>query len=209
MIKLLVIGDSFSGKTSLLNRFVNNHFEKTYVATVACDFQLKIIKIDNIEIRIQLWDLAGQDSRTQSINKLFCRGAKGAIVMADITNSDSLSNTIVWKDQISEQTELPGGENIPMVLVSNKVDLLEEMDEAKLDKTMHQAYLDNFAEENGFIGAFRTSAKTGKNVSQVFAAMVKEILKADLGAQPEEDDDSIPYQKSRKVKPSFMLKRQS
>ena len=102
MIKILVIGDSYSGKTSLLNRFVNNKFEKNYMATVACDFQLKIIKIDSTEIRIQLWDLAGQDSRTQSINKLFCRGAKGAIVMSDITNADSFNNTVIWKDQISE-----------------------------------------------------------------------------------------------------------
>ena len=86
MIKILVIGNSFSGKTSIVNRFVSNKFDTHYKATVACDFSMKILKIEENEIRLQLWDLVGQDCRVGGINKLFCRGASGALVVADISN---------------------------------------------------------------------------------------------------------------------------
>lgn len=86
MIKILVIGNSYSGKTSLVQRFVSNKFDTNYKATVACDFSLKILKIEDNEIRLQVWDLVGQDSRGVGINKIFCRGASGALVVSDITN---------------------------------------------------------------------------------------------------------------------------
>ena len=86
MIKILIIGNSFSGKTSVVNRFVQNRFDDYYKATIACDFSMKILKIEEAELRLQIWDLVGQDSRIGGINKLFCRGASGAAVIADITN---------------------------------------------------------------------------------------------------------------------------
>ena len=109
MIKILVIGDSFSGKTSLVNRFISNKFDPNYKATVACDFSLKILKIEGNEIRLQLWDLVGQDARGAAINKVFCRGASGAIVVADITNEDSLDSTLNWKDQVDMNVSLANG----------------------------------------------------------------------------------------------------
>ena len=67
-------------------QLVKNEFNPAYKATVACDFSMKILQLEDIEIRLQLWDLVGQDSRVGGINKLFCRGASGAMVLADITN---------------------------------------------------------------------------------------------------------------------------
>eukprot|EP00343_Euplotes_focardii_P005236 CAMPEP_0205815490 /NCGR_PEP_ID=MMETSP0205-20121125/21305_1 /ASSEMBLY_ACC=CAM_ASM_000278 /TAXON_ID=36767 /ORGANISM="Euplotes focardii, Strain TN1" /LENGTH=70 /DNA_ID=CAMNT_0053101943 /DNA_START=18 /DNA_END=227 /DNA_ORIENTATION=+ len=69
---------------------------------------------------------------------------------------------------------------------------------------MRQDYLDSYAEENGFTGAFRTSAKTGHNVTQVFAHLVRNILKADLSNQQKEEED-LPYHMKGGVKPSFKL----
>ena len=59
MIKILIIGNSYTGKTSVVNRFVQNKFDEHYKATVACDFSMKIIKIEDTELRLQLWDLVG------------------------------------------------------------------------------------------------------------------------------------------------------
>ena len=59
MIKILVIGNSFSGKTSIVNRFVKGEFNSVYKATIACEFSLKIINIEGHELRLQLWDLVG------------------------------------------------------------------------------------------------------------------------------------------------------
>ena len=128
MIKILIIGNSYTGKTSVVNRFVQNKFDDHYKATVACDFSMKIIKIEDTELRLQLWDLVGQDSRIGGINKLFCRGASGAVVVCDITNQETIENTGVWKEQVDNQVQLVNGGQIPMLLVANKYDLVESIE---------------------------------------------------------------------------------
>jgi small GTP-binding protein len=134
MLKILVIGNSYSGKTSIVNRFVQGKFDPNYKATVACDFSMKIIKMEETEFRLQLWDLVGQDSRVGGINKLFCRGALGALVVADISNRDSIESTIRWKEQVDMNATLKNGEPIPMILVVNKFDLVENVAEEDLEE---------------------------------------------------------------------------
>ena len=134
MLKILVIGNSYSGKTSIVNRFVQGKFDPNYKATVACDFSMKIIKMEETEFRLQLWDLVGQDSRVGGINKLFCRGALGALVVADISNRESIESTISWKEQVDMNTTLKNGEPIPMILVVNKFDLVENVAEEDLEE---------------------------------------------------------------------------
>ena len=138
MLKILVIGNSYSGKTSIVNRFVQNKFDPNYKATVACDFSMKIIKMEETELRLQLWDLVGQDSRVGGINKLFCRGALGALVVADISNRESIEATISWKEQVDTYAALKNGDPIPMVLVVNKFDLVENVPEEELEEQMTQ-----------------------------------------------------------------------
>jgi small GTP-binding protein len=134
MLKILVIGNSYSGKTSIVNRFVQGKFDPNYKATVACDFSMKIIKMEETEFRLQLWDLVGQDSRVGGINKLFCRGALGALVVADISNRESIESTIRWKEQVDMNATLKNGEPIPMILVVNKFDLVENVAEEDLEE---------------------------------------------------------------------------
>ena len=165
MLKILVIGNSYSGKTSIVNRFVQNKFDSNYKATVACNFSMKIIKLEETEFRLQLWDLVGQDSRVGGISKLFCRDALAALVVADIGNRESIESTIRWKEQVDMNTSLKNGEPIPMILVVNKFDLVENVAEEDLEEQMTQAFLDEFAENNGFIAAIRVSAKTGLNIN--------------------------------------------
>ena len=183
MIKILVIGNSYSGKTSIVNRFTQNKFDTNYKATIACDFSMKILKIEETELRLQLWDLVGQDSRVGgSVNKLFCRGALGALVVADITNRESIESTISWKEQVDQHVQLGNGELIPMVLVVNKFDLVEGVDEDDLEEQMTQEFLDNFAEQNGFSAALRVSAKTGHNITQCFSQLVRGIFVKEIQA---------------------------
>jgi GTPase SAR1 family protein len=90
-------------------------------------------------------------------------------------------SALQWKAQIDASVCLPDNSNIPMVLVANKFDLVEDFDNTdKLDKHMSMDYLNDFAKENGFVGAFRTSAKTGLNVTTMFSYLVRDILKHDL-----------------------------
>ncbi len=96
---------------------------------MACDFSMKILKIEETELRLQLWDLVGQDARVGGVNKLFCRGALGALVVADISNRESIEETISWKEQVDSNVALKNGEPIPMILVVNKYDLVESLSE--------------------------------------------------------------------------------
>ena len=96
MFKILVVGDVYSGKTALVEQFVHHRFDPTYRSTVACEFALKILTIDGHAIRLQLWDLAGQD-RLGGISKLFCRDAHAVIIVSDLTNKATLANTVTWK----------------------------------------------------------------------------------------------------------------
>ena len=132
MYKILVIGDSFSGKTSLVNQFVHSKFDAQYRATITCEFALKIIRFDDQDIRLQLWDVAGQD-RLGGISKLFCRDAIGAVVVADITRKETLDNAVIWKEQVDSHVQLADGKGIPMVLTLNKFDLVSEYEEGGRD----------------------------------------------------------------------------
>ena len=84
-IKLLMIGDSDVGKTSILTKYVNDQFSNTFITTIGIDFKIKYIKVNNKNIKLQLWDTAGQE-RFRSITISYFRGAQGAIVTYNVTD---------------------------------------------------------------------------------------------------------------------------
>ena len=84
-LKIIVIGNSGSGKTSFVNRWTKNIFSDTYKATIVSEFGFKIFEADGKLYRIQLWDLAGQDKNAM-VTKIFAKDSHGCIVMADATN---------------------------------------------------------------------------------------------------------------------------
>lgn len=92
MLKFIVVGNSNAGKTQLINRFVNDNFEEEYQSTIGCDFSIKILELEGNEIRLQLWDMQGQDRIIGGANKLFYKGTSGALVVADITDNQSIEN---------------------------------------------------------------------------------------------------------------------
>ena len=85
------------------------------------DFQSKLLQYNGDTIRLQLWDIAGQE-RYSSISKLYIRGAYGALVVSDITNEESLQASLKWKKIIEDSCDYKNNKPIPMVLVQNKVD---------------------------------------------------------------------------------------
>ena len=121
MFKVIVVGSSNVGKTSIVNRFVGDRFDPNYKATVAADFQTKILEIRGNEIRLQMWDLVGMDTNFASINKQFCRSASGAIFVGDLTDPGSIEQCADWKAQVENLVE---GTPIPMILAGNKCDVI-------------------------------------------------------------------------------------
>ncbi|CAF0870396.1 unnamed protein product [Didymodactylos carnosus] len=163
LFKILIIGDSGIGKTSILQRFANDYFAPDYVATIGVDFQIRTIDIDSKDIKLQVWDTAGQD-RFKCIVSSFYRGANGVLVCFDITNIESFRNVDTWIDEI--QRYCP--ENTPIYLVGTKSDL-------HMNRTITYQQAKQYAETRR-IQYIETSAKTNDNVQMTFFHFAKMIM---------------------------------
>jgi len=169
-LKIIVVGNAGNGKTSFVNRWTKNTFSDSYKATIVSEFAYKIYDDGKGKFyRIQLWDLAGQD-KSINITKIFCRDAHGIVILSDVTNNTSLNETIKWKNTISENSKFMDGSEIPVILVENKIDLLNE-EEIKDDKSSI-----DFAMKNSYLRSFRVSAKSGINVNESMDFLIKYII---------------------------------
>ena len=168
-IKIIVIGNTNTGKTSFVNKWTKGNFTDFYKATVVSEFSYKIYQNNEKLYRIQLWDLAGQDQNA-FVTKIFCKNALGCLVLSDITNKNSLNDTIKWKESVDENTKFIDGDFLPSVLVQNKIDLVEE------EVIKNDTEIKKFAEDNKFIGFFRTSAKMGLGIDECMEFLITNIL---------------------------------
>ena len=100
MFKIIVLGNSAVGKTSIVTRFVGDRYDPHHKATVAADFQMKHLNLQGNEIRLQIWDLVGMDTSFAAINRNFCRQASGALMVADITDPKSIEDAAQWKEEV-------------------------------------------------------------------------------------------------------------
>jgi len=177
-IKVLVVGNSGVGKTSILNQYCYNKFDTSVNPTIGCDFCLKVLhNFEGRTIRLQLWDIAGQDRYT-AVSKLYVKGALGCIVVSDITNLESLTASLRWKEVIEENADFVSGQMIPIMLLQNKFDLLEVQE--KKEDFQDIAYLNKFAETNNFKGCFQVSAKSDMNLEKAIEMLLQEILKLNI-----------------------------
>ena len=96
-------------------------------------------------MRLEIWDLVGMDTSYKGLNRNFCREAQGVIMVADISSIQSIEDTALWKQEVDEVISV-GGAPIPIVLCINKVDKIEQMDEANLDYLQTEEGIREFAE---------------------------------------------------------------
>ena len=121
-IKIMVIGESKIGKTSLISRYCNNQFNGgVYLSTIGIDFQIKNVVFNNKNIRLQIWDTAGQE-RYKSITSSYYKGSHGCFIVYDITNEKSFENVDNWFKQAQKEAS----KEVSIILVGNKCDLENE-----------------------------------------------------------------------------------
>ena len=166
-IKLIIIGNSSTGKTSIVNQFINKKFSKEYSATIASDFQHKLLKIGNLNYRIQFWDLAGQD-KSQTYIGLFCRDIHGIIICCSCDDPKSREDTIEWKNSLNDIKE----NWVPIILCENKCDVLGDTEN---DYLKDVESLKKFAEDNNFLTAYRVSAKNNYNIDDMITYLINYI----------------------------------
>ena len=163
-LKILLVGDSSVGKTTLINKYVEDKFSDSHITTVGVEYKEKEIIVNNRKINLQIWDTSGQE-RYHSITKNFYRNADGIIFIFDIANKDSFDHLRGWLNT-SQDCE----NDFKIIIVGNKVDLND-------DRVVNKEMVDRFAEkECGGIKYFETIGKDGTNVELVFKEMAELIL---------------------------------
>uniref|UniRef100_A0A3B4APK7 small monomeric GTPase n=1 Tax=Periophthalmus magnuspinnatus TaxID=409849 RepID=A0A3B4APK7_9GOBI len=101
LFRLLMLGDSGVGKTSMLRSFTDSDFESSHISTIGVDFKMKTLEMDGLKVRVQIWDTAGQE-RYKTITKQYYRRAQGIIFVYDITNYSSFQHISKWVGDVEE-----------------------------------------------------------------------------------------------------------
>ncbi|XP_062553197.1 ras-related protein Rab-32 isoform X2 [Armigeres subalbatus] len=184
LYKILVIGELGTGKTSFIKRYVHQFFSQNYRATIGVDFALKVLNWDqNTIIRLQLWDIAGQE-RFGNMTRVYYKEAVGAFIVFDVTRSATFDAVIKWKQDLDSKVQLPDGKPIPCILLANK------SDQQKQGIVTTPAKLDEYVKEHGFAGWFETSAKENVNIEEAAKSLVNKILTNDKQTNAGEIVDS-------------------
>ncbi|KAK7898990.1 hypothetical protein WMY93_019843 [Mugilogobius chulae] len=122
LLKVIILGDSGVGKTSLMNQYVNKKFSNQYKATIGADFLTKEVMVDDRLVTMQIWDTAGQE-RFQSLGVAFYRGADCCVLVFDVTAPNTFKTLDSWRDEFLIQASPRDPENFPFVVLGNKIDL--------------------------------------------------------------------------------------
>ena len=163
LFKLLIIGDSGVGKSSLMNRFSDNVFSESYINTIGVDFKIRTIEVNGKTIKLQIWDTAGQE-RFRTIVSSYYRGAHGIMIVFDITDKDSFNNVRMWTEEIKKYAS----SNVKTILIGNKADF-----ESKRQVEYSEAK--EYADSNN-MNYFETSAKTALNVEKSFFELASLLI---------------------------------
>ncbi|XP_022199513.2 ras and EF-hand domain-containing protein [Nilaparvata lugens] len=170
LFKILVIGELGAGKTSIIKRYVHEFFSQNYRATIGVDFALKVLNWDqNTVVRLQLWDIAGQE-RFGNMTRVYYKEAVGALIVFDVTRAATFDAVLKWKQDLDSKVQLPDGSPIPCILLANKCDQPKEgivNDKEKMNE---------YCKQNNFSDWFETSAKENINIDNAAKCLVEKIL---------------------------------
>jgi len=180
-LKLLLIGDSSVGKSSLLLRFAEDSFNQSFISTIGVDFKTRSIELDGEQVKLSIWDTAGQE-RFRTITAAYYRGANGIILVYDITSESSFNNIRSWIANIEEHAS----DSVCKILVGNKCDM---EDKRQVSFAQGQTLSKEFN-----MKFFETSAKADINVEKAFQAIARDSKKrvdASRPSQPEKQGTGL------------------
>lgn len=160
--KVSVVGDVSVGKTSLIRRYVHNIFDDKYLKTIGTKISKKIINIDDTELTLLVWDIAGEEI-CEGDKTFYSRGSVSAFVVFDLTRRDTFNHLECWINALFSTSG-----KIPFIILANKNDLENKEIGLKEIEGLAKEYDTEY---------FLTSAKTGENVENAFDCMVKKIMK--------------------------------
>ena len=190
IFKILVIGDTGVGKSNLLLRYVKNEFAADMRSTVGVEFGTKMMKIEGYDVKAQIWDTAGEE-RYRAITSAYYKGAKGVLIVYDITRKSSFDNVDKWLNDFKMKSD----EDAAIVIVGNKSDLINEREVSKEEATL-KAQINHLA-------FFETSAKENENVHSAFLTLMQQVVKNFKNSNDFGFDGGIKGKKTKKKKNLF------
>lgn len=179
--KLVLLGDSSVGKSSIVYRFVKDSFDDFRESTIGAAFLSQTIKIRDKDvpngesdtvIKFEIWDTAGQE-RYKSLAPMYYRNANAALVVYDVTQQDSLSKAQNWVNELKNKV---GDEDLVICLVGNKIDLCDDDSEGN-KRAVDTEEARGYANEQSLL-FYEVSAKTGQGVQQIFQSIGEKLYEA-------------------------------
>ena len=164
MFKVVLVGDSFVGKTNIMSKYLKNEFHEDSKATVGVEFGSKQFNIEGHIIKAQIWDTAGQE-RYKAITSAYYKGAKGAFVVYDITRKSSFDSIDKWINDLTSAAD----KKLTVVVIGNKSDL---EDQRQITKEQGQEKASKLE-----VAFLETSAFSGENLDKAFEMMINEVYK--------------------------------
>lgn len=194
IFKILILGDTGVGKTSIMNQYVNKRFSGQYKATIGADFMTKNVVVDDKSVTLQVWDTAGQE-RFQSLGVAFYRGSDACVLVFDITSEKTFDNLNMWKEEFLTQASPKNPDDFPFIILGNKCDEQSQrvVSEMKINywcKTRNLPY-------------FGISAKDNINIEQAFTELVKKCVavnKTPIEFPEVEFSNFVDLDKDKKIK---------
>ncbi len=163
ILKILTAGEGGVGKTTLLHRYVEGKFSAETKMTIGVEFFLKEVEVDGKQCTLQLWDFGGQE-RFRFLLESYVLGAKGALLLFDLTRPMTLENLQQWVNLVRK-----GNNGIPILFLGTKLDLLEDL-------MVDDEYALSFKEQFKLFDYIKISSKSGENVQKSFELLTQRIL---------------------------------
>jgi small GTP-binding protein len=163
VLKVLTAGEGGVGKTTLLHRYVEGKFSSETKMTIGVEFFLKELNIDGQKVLLQLWDFGGQE-RFRFLLESYVIGARGALLMFDLTRTITLENIDQWVNICRKENP-----DLPILFLGSKSDLID-------DVAVDQDYIEEFLERYNLFDYLKVSSKTGENVELSFESLTREVI---------------------------------
>ena len=174
-VKLILVGETTVGKTSIINQYIDKTFKEEYMMTIGKEKSLKNINLEGKEVSLEICDTAGQiDYR--AINKIFMKNTDIALIVYDITNKKSFEELSDWINSVKDSSI---NKNVIFGIAANKSDLYEQ-------RVVNKKEGEEFAKNNNAL-FFETSAKDYDSVENVFLTLSEEYLKKEEERKEEEE----------------------
>lgn len=164
-LKILLVGDTNVGKSSILLRFTDDTFDNEKCPTIGVDFKVKLISLNGVKVKLALWDTAGQE-RFRTLTPAYYRGAQGVILVYDVSNAQSFRQLDEWLQEVDRYATKP---DIVKMVIGNKID------KESSDRVVSREEGLRFARRHRML-FLETSAKTAVGVQMAFEELVEKII---------------------------------